>query len=753
VTLQADAAPGRPDAPIVLLTKLHPPDVPDRTIPRERLLARLREGRGRRVSVVASPAGFGKSTLLSAWRAAEIRERPVAWVTLDEGDDDVVVLWSHVIEALGRARPAFARAELLALVPAAPLAEVVLPRLVNELVDQGEVALVLDDVHRLTGGAARESLAWFVQHLPASCQLVLATRTDPPLPLAALRAHGQLLELRADDLRFTDDEVAEFLNGRLDLRLADDDVARLAARTHGWPAGLYLAALSLAGRTDKRAYVRTFDGATAHIVDFLAGEVLAVHAPELQTFMVRTAVLERLCPALCDAVLGQGASAHALAELERTNLFLVPLDGSRRWFRFHHLFAQILRLELERREPDLVAELHRRASAWHRAHGTTEEAIHHAMAAGAHADAADLILGAWVHYANSGRTASVLEWLARFPRRVLDADPRLLRVKAWLAALRGRGAEMRGLVEQVRALGGLDDGPLPDGLSSIGGSLSVLTATFAWGDVAAVLEHGARAAGVEGRGSPWYPVLTWALGWAHYCNDELDLAERRFTEAVALGPRAEQWIVSCASIAGLSRIAGMRGRPEEQARLAEEAAELARERGLLDSVEVGEVRTALGLALAAAGREPEALAELERGVMLRRLWGQPLDLVDGLLALAPAVAAAGDRARARGLLDEAEAIVLACPDPGALPRRLAAARRTIGGRAVAPGAELSARERMVLGRLAGGSSEREIAAQLVVSFNTVHSQVKSIYRKLGVSSRADAVALAREQRLLGDSPR
>ena len=354
MTLRRDEPAGRPDAPILLVTKLHPPFVPSQTVERERLFERLRDGRGLKLSLVACPAGFGKSTLLAAWREAESRQRPVAWVTLDEGDNDAVVLWSHVIEALCRVCPGLEQAPLEAMVASSPVLEVVLPRLVNELVEQPEVALVLDDFHRLSSASSRDSVAWFVDHVPSTVQLVLATRTDPALPLGALRAHAQLLELRADELRFTEGEADEFLNGRLGLELAAADVDLLVARTEGWPAGLYLAALSLSGKADKHALVRAFDGTSTHVVDFLSSEVLAAYEPDLQTFMLRTSVLERLCAPLCDHVLERDGSAGALDSLARSNLFLIPLDDRRRWFRFHHLFAQILRVELERRDPGLV---------------------------------------------------------------------------------------------------------------------------------------------------------------------------------------------------------------------------------------------------------------------------------------------------------------------------------------------------------------------------------------------------------------
>ena len=720
---------------MLLVTKLHPPSVPAQTIARERLLERLRAGRGLKLSLVACPAGFGKSTLLAAWREDEERERPVAWVTLDEGDNDAVVLWSHVIEALGRACPELAEAMPAELVPAAPLLEVVLPRLVNALAEQGELVLILDDFHRLASAASRESLAWFVDYMPATVQLVLATRADPALPLGALRAHGQLLELRAADLRFTAPEADEFLNGRLGLDLAAADVELLVTRTEGWPAGIYLAALSLAGKADKPALVRAFDGTSAHVVDFLSSEVLGAYEPELQTFMLRTSVLERLCVPLCDAVLGGDSSAAALESLARSNLFLLPLDDQRRWFRFHHLFAQLLRVELERREPGLVPGLHRRAYEWHDAFGTTDEAIHHALAAHAFAEAGSLIAGNWVHYVNAGRTSSVLDWLLRFPAPTLDADARLLLVLAWISALRGCEEEMRGALARLRRLGPLEEGPLPDGFASLDSSLCVLSAAFAWGDVAASLEAGARSAELEGPESPWRPVVTWSLGWGHYCNGDLDLAERWLAETAALAPAADQWIVGTGAIADLSLIAGLRGRHAEQLRLATEAVDQAREQGLLEAREVGEVHTAHGVALAAHGRREEALPALEQGVFLRRLWGQPLDLADGLIALAAATAGLGDRERAAELFAETEALLAGCPDPGVLPERLAAA---IGAPAAA-GAELSEREREVLALLSRGLSEREIGQELFLSFNTVHSHVKSIYRKLGVGSRAEAI--------------
>ena len=402
--------------PILIATKLHPPPVRELTIPRERLLERLRSGSDRRLTLVACPAGFGKTTLLAAWREAEAARKPVAWLTLDEGDNDPVVLWTHAIEALRRASPALATSAPAHTV-VAPVVDVDLPRLVNELDGQGEITLILDDFHRLSSGAARASVRWFIDHAPPGFQLVLASRTEPALPVAALRAHDELLELRAADLRFTCEEADAFLNGRLGLDLTLGDVEGLVGKTEGWPAGLYLAALSLQHAADRHALVSRFSGSNRHVIDFLEKEVLDAHDPSAQALMLRTSVLERLSGPLCDAVLEQEGSAAMLDALSRTNLFLVRLDDEGGWYRFHHVFAQLLRVELERREPGLARMLHRRASCWHRDHGTAGEAIQHAIAAGAYAEAAELIEGSWISYANTCRYDTVLCLAAAAPRR------------------------------------------------------------------------------------------------------------------------------------------------------------------------------------------------------------------------------------------------------------------------------------------------------------------------------------------------
>jgi LuxR family transcriptional regulator, maltose regulon positive regulatory protein len=606
--------------------------------------------------------------------------------------------------------------------------------------------LILDDFQRLSSGDARDSVAWFVDRAPPTLQLVIGTRIEPPFPLAALRARGELLELRADDLRFSRDEADALLNGRSALELSRDDVETLVGRTEGWPAGLYLAALSLAGASDRHAYVGRFGASSRHVVDFLTEEVLNASDPVTLELMLKCSVLERFCGSLCDVVLEQDGAAGRLAGLARTNLFLVPLDDKGEWYRFHHLFAELLRMELGRREPDTVAALHRRAYAWHRDHGTIEEAIHHALEAGAFAEAADLVAAEWLRYVNVYRFASVLAWVQRFPDCVLRSDVRLLLVKAWVLSLAGRGEEAAAVIEAVEQPDRLNQEPLPDRFTSVEASLTLLKAISPLGNVGAQVAAARRAAELEGTGSAWRSIVCWANGWGLYFSGDVDEADRWFEEAVVLSRAAGLATTAAGSLAYRSLMAGDRGRIEEQRRLADEAAEILGTYRL-DELN-GSVHIALGASRAADGRLGEALPLAERGLAIVRRRAEPLDVANALLRELAVLQPLGERERAAAVLAEARAVVESCPDPGVLPARLAALERKMGERGAPCDGELSERELTVLRMLSGSLSERDIGRELYLSYNTVHSHVRSIYRKLGVVSRAEAVAHARRDGLL-----
>ena len=729
--------------PMLIATKVRPPAVRDQVVPRERLLERLRAGSDLALTLVICPAGFGKTTLLAGWHRAETARKPVAWLTLDEGDNDPVVLWSYVIEALRQVCPAVSlppaprgRAE------AAAVTDVLLPRLVNELNDQGDVVLILDDFHRLSG-AALDSMAWFIEHAPPSLQLVLSTRAEPVLPLASLRAHGELIELRVGDMRFTPGETDEFLNGCLGLGLGRQDVEALLHRTEGWPAGLYLAALSMRREpADRHDFVTRFGASLSrHVSDFLEAEVLAAADPPMQALMLRSSILGRLSGPLCDAVLEQQHSAYRLDQLSRTNLFLVPVGDQVGWYRFHPLLAQLLRIELGRREPGLVPALHRRAYLWHRDHGTTEEAIHHAIEAGEYAAAAGLIAATWFKYP----CRTVLAWLGRFPGEILGGDIRLLVVQAWALSRAARREEAARAIAAAERLGEPGTDRLPDGFSSVEASLTTLRAAFPWGDVGAQLEYGGRAAKLEGPGSPWRPVACWAVGMGLYLSGEFGAADRWFAESQMLAPASERWLEAGSSLACRSLIAGEQGRSDYQRLLAETAVALISEHGVEETC--GQEWLALGASLAARGRAGEALSAIERATAVMRSAGQPTGLAMALLRQVPVLRALGERERAEAVIAETSSVLASCPDPGILGGQLTAAKRSPRP-GVRPGQNLTARERKVLRLLKSGLNEREIGLELYVSRNTVHTHIQAIYRKLAVSTRADALERTRELGLL-----
>lgn len=733
-------------APSLLLTKLHPPAARSQTVARERLLELIRPERGVKLVLVAAPAGSGKTTLLGTWREADAERRAIGWVSLDEGDNDPVVLWSHVLEALQGVCPSLDPPHRPELAGAARIVDTVLPGIVNGLSEQGETALVLDDFHRLRSAASRDSVAWFVEHAPPSFQLVVATRSEPALPLATLRAHGELLELRADELGFTGDEAELLLNDRLGLELSRDDVDGLVARTEGWPAGIYLAALSMRGIDDRHAFVSNFGGTSRHVVDFLVDEVLESHDPSVQTLMLRCSVLRRLCGPLCDALLDRDDSDKQLSELARTNLFLIPLDDRGEWFRFHHLFARLLRVELEHREPGLSATLHRRASEWHRDHGSTDAAVEHALQAGAFPEARELITTTWFHYTQVARAATVVAWIERLPPEMRQRDPYLLLVGAWVYLLSGRRDDSGAAIAQVERLRPFDPAPLPDGFSSIEADLAVLQGFLTWANLRYSVERGRQAAELEGSTSPWRPVIDVGLGWCLYLLGEFLEADRSFAQATEPALTLEQWRVASSSLVGRSLVADALGRADAQSAFAQRASELLEEQHLKDADT--ELPIALG-AMHESHRDLEsALASFERAVAIHRNLVHPPLLALALIRQAAVLRALDRKTASQAAAEEARRVVDSCPDPGVLASWLEDVERPARTRRSGQDDALSVRELTVLRALTGPLSERDIARELFLSHNTVHFHTKSIYRKLGVSSRAEAVRQAQDRGLL-----
>jgi LuxR family maltose regulon positive regulatory protein len=450
------AAPARAAAPerdVLLATKLYVPGPRPGFVARPRLVGPL----GRGLTLVCAPAGFGKTTLLADWLRSG--GRPVAWLSLDAGDNDPVRFWRHVVAALDRARPGTGErvAPLLGSPPSS--LQGLVTALINELAahpGESELVLVLDDYHLVDARPVHASLGFLLGHLPPGLHLVLASRSDPPLPLARLRARGQLAELRTDDLRFTAEEAAALLRESAGPGLPGDAVAALVARTEGWAAGLQLAALSLRGRSDVAGFVAAFSGSHRFILDYLTGEVLDGQPEQVREFLLETSVLERLSGGLCDAVTGRDDGQAMLERVEQAGLFLVPLDEVRGWWRYHRLFADLLRARVQQQRPGRVAVLHRAAAAWYQEHGLADEAVGHVLAAGDTAWAARLIeqhFDATLYLRSEGATAQ--RWLAALPAELVQSRPRLLLAQVLLAATLGRAEAMVPPLDGVeRALAG-----------------------------------------------------------------------------------------------------------------------------------------------------------------------------------------------------------------------------------------------------------------------------------------------------------
>ncbi len=410
----------------LLPTKLHVPRLRTSLVPRSHLTERIRQGAERALTLVSAPAGFGKTTLLAQWLAES--SLPTAWLSLEPEDNDPTRFLSYLIAALQTldAQVGISALEMLHTPQPAP-PETVLAVLTNDLVKRGggDVALVVDDYHVITSESIQRGMTFLLEHLPPRLHLLLGSRVDPPLPLARLRAQGQLTEVRAADLRFGTAEANTFLQLVMGLDLEDEAVATLEQRTEGWIAGLQLAALSLQGRTDVSRFLVAFSGSHRYVLDYLSEEVLAWQDTSVQRFLLRTCILERLSGPLCDALTGQEGSQAMLEALEKANLFVVALDEERGWYRYHHLFAEVLRSRLQQREPTLPSVLHRRASTWYEQHELPAEAVQHALLMPDFELAARLIEPIALPLALTGQLSTLLGWLNVLPEALVQAHPLL----------------------------------------------------------------------------------------------------------------------------------------------------------------------------------------------------------------------------------------------------------------------------------------------------------------------------------------
>ncbi|HET6533378.1 MAG TPA: LuxR C-terminal-related transcriptional regulator [Actinoplanes sp.] len=656
----------------VLATKLFAPAQRAQLVARPRLTGRLDAtlAPGHRLTLVSAPAGFGKTTLLAGWLAHLARHRTdvtVAWLSLDDGDNDPARLLTHLVAALQGAGLAIGTAAVEALPDASMGAA--LTTLVNDVTSAGRRepdrrwVLVLDDYHTVAAPEVHDVVAFLLDHLPDHLRLLLATRADPPLPLARLRSRGQLAELRAADLRFTAAEAQDFLNQVMGLDLRAADVQALDERTEGWIAGLQLAALSLRGIPERGGvdgFIAAFTGSNRFVIDYLADEVLARQPARVREFLLRTAILDRLTGPLCDAVTGGGDGVPELADLERGNLFVVPLDDHRTWYRYHHLFADVLHARLLAEQPGLVPTLHQRASDWYAEHDLVADAVRHAVAAGDFDRAASLMEGALPELRRTRQDAQLLAWMRMLPEPVLRRRPVLSIVAAWSRLMSGDldavGARLDDAERALRA-GDPASWADTDDLRTAPATIHVYRASLAQarGDVAGTVRHARRALDlarpgdhfVRGAGSGFLGLAAWAAGDVRSALSTFGAAVRSLHAAGNLVDELDSTIV-------LADMWVAAGRPGNARRLYEQALRAATGTG----PPYPRATADLHVGLAELDRELDDLAAAEAHLETARVLAESGSITENrhrwFVAMAQVSAARGDHDTATDLLGTAE---------------------------------------------------------------------------------------------------
>ena len=655
---------------VLLATKLHVPGVRPDLVNRPRLTERVDEDLRRGLVLVCAPAGYGKTVLLAGW--TQRAQSPAAWLSLDAADNDPARFWRHAVAALDRACPGIADRVGPLLGPPAPASfEPLVTALINELADRpdgDQVLLVLDDYHLIGAQAVHASVDFLLEHRPETLQLIVASRSDPPLALARLRARGQLAEVRAADLRFTAGEAAALLRRVAavpEMALPDAAAAALAARTEGWAAGLQLAALSLRGQQDVTGFVTAFTGSHRYVLDFLAEEVLDRQDEELRAFLLETSVLDRLSGPLCDAVTGRTGSQALLEQAEQGGLFLIPLDSVRGWWRYHHLFADLLRARLQAGKPGRVAQLHCTAAMWCQEHGLGEDAIRHAMAAGEMTWAARLIEQHFdaVLYLR-GEATTIQRWISALPDELVRSRPRLLLAQSFLESYSGHLEAVEPLLNAAeQASPSWADEPFEPTVGRARSLMVNVPALIALqrsylgqlrGDAEATVAFASRAMAEFGEDEGQLELIArWNLAAGEWLRGRVAEAERAFAASIsgwrALGqPTLTAWVVY-----QLGQAQRAQGRLDAAAETFQQALDAAATPGRAPVPNAGPAYVGLGEVAYQRDDLDMALQHITKGIALCRLFVYSAPLAAGLTTLAWIRQASGDPAGALAAIDEA----------------------------------------------------------------------------------------------------
>ena len=643
----------------LLATKLYVPSVKSNLVARRRLTEQVNDGAGGRLTLISAPAGFGKTTLLGEW-ALQTR-LPLAWVSLDDGDNDLGRFLTYMVTALGDLRDDFGAAGVLDLLhsPQPPQLEALLTMLINEMAAiPGDFALVLDDYHAIKSRTVHDAVAFLLEHLPPQAHLVIAGRTDPPLPLARLLARGHLTKISSADLRFTLEEAVAFLNEAMGVNLSPKDVAALEERTEGWITGLQLAALSMQGREDPQSFIAAFAGSNRYVLDYLAEEVLRKQDERVQDFLLETSILDRLSGPLTDAITDRGDGQEMLETMERDNLFVVPLDDERRWFRYHHLFSQFLLKQLRHTKPESLPGLHRRACDWFEREGLAAEAVSHALAAGDSERAANLVERVARTTLRRGELSTLRRWLEELSEDLVCARPRLCLFYAWYYLASGRvdavdpylSKAERGSYAGNDALvsaggkGGTPRLAREEDQSEILGEVTTIRAAVAGlrGESARAMDLSRRATEQLTEGNQFLScIIAASRGFAHRSRGEVDAASQAFAEAAALSRSVGATYVALLADKHLAELRMVQGRLRAAADVCRQALELVAERGrrlpASSAAHVG-----MGKLLREWNELEAATEHLQEGIELGERGGNVEIVIDGHLALARVKQALGD---------------------------------------------------------------------------------------------------------------
>jgi LuxR family maltose regulon positive regulatory protein len=723
-------------------SKLRSPTVRPGIVLRRGLVDRLLAVASAPVICVVAPAGYGKTTLLTQW--SERKDPRVGWVSVDRRDNDPVVLLTYVAAALDRVEPIDPSVFQALASPGVSVLATVVPRLVSAVSAMPQpVALVLDHVELLESQDCLDAVAELALGLPAGSQLALASRRIPPLPVARLRAQGQVMEIGAPDLAMDQPEGFALLQA-IGVKLSDAEMAELVGRTEGWPVGLYLAALALKAGSPRGSGGFAVTGDDRYIADYLGAELLAQLPPERVVFLTRTAVLERMSGPLCDAVLASSGSDEVLSSLEDSNLLVVPLDSRREWYRYHHLFHELLLAELERREPELVSELHARAATWCEANGLPEVAIDHAQAAGDADRVARLVASLIIQAYGSGRVDTVSRWLGWFEERgLVEHYPPVAVLGAWIQALVGRAAaaaRWADAAEHPVAAAASNARTPPDG-STMDSYLAMLRGLLCRDGADRMRADAEAALAGLSPTSPWRATALLLAGIARLLDDQADQADAVLASAVDIGSGTSAATVTAVVERGI--VAIQRNDWAQAETLAEQALGIV-QAGSLDNLIVSSLvyavaaRTALHRGDVSAARD-----YLARAARLRPLltYAIPFLAVQTLLELGRAYLALDDVAGAKAVLWQAREVLRLRPDLGNLPARVEdlSSRLDLDRRVGHGASSLTPAELRLLPLLATHLTFREIGQRMYLSHHTAKSHAGSIYRKLGAASRGQAV--------------